>query len=70
MDRWAVSRSEAEILLKFECGAVIKTYCGPTIKADLHDCRDKEEPQGVVEMSAYITAFYSKSSGARDDCIH
>lgn len=61
----------------FECGAVIKTYCKPTIKADLYDCGAKGEPQGIqnecihycgafrtlqeMEMTAYTRKFYSSS---------
>lgn len=64
-------------VLKFERGAVIKTYCNPTIKADLYDCGAKGEPQGIqnecihycgtfrnlqeMEMTAYIRKFYSNS---------
>lgn len=64
-------------MLKLECGAVIKTYCNPTRKADLYDRSAKGEPQGIqnecihysaafenlqeMEMTAYIRKFYSNS---------
>lgn len=62
-------------VLNFEWRAVIKTYCNPTIKADLYDCGTKGEPQGIqnecihycgafrnlqeMEMTAYIRKLYS-----------
>lgn len=75
VDLWELSCTAADLMLKFERGAAIKTHCNPTTQADLHYCDAEGEPQGFqneciyycgrfrnlpeMETTAYIRKCYS-----------